>query len=271
MTLKGTKGRPVRVAWNNELPNQIIPGFDATVDCAEALYCYPYNRLVTHVHGAHTGPESDGWTRGWFTPGFNITGTVGQPSTAVFPGPFNGGTPMSQTYQGWISTSAAVATNAYQYGPEGTYYYPMDQEASTIWYHDHAMGVTHLNTNMGLAGFFPITDDNEKCMQGISTPLCTGAAPSPAAAKILPTSPFEYGYALQDRIFDTNGQFAMPDSKVIHPLDVGTCSPVKPTVLGCSHTPLFMYSTPTVAANPLNSDPGHLIPYVAAPQSWPTG
>ncbi len=205
MTLKGTKGRPVRVAWINELPNQIIPGFDATVDCGEALYCFPYNRLVTHVHGAHVGPESDGWTRGWYTPGFNLTGTVAQPTSVVFNGPFNSGTPVPQTYPGWISTSSAVATNTYQYGPEGTYYYPMDQEAGTIWYHDHAIGLTHINTNMGLAGFFPTTDDNEKCKQGI-----TNALLCPTTTKILPTSPFEYGYALQDRIFDVNGQLAMP-------------------------------------------------------------
>jgi len=28
-----------------------------------------------------------------------------------------------------------------------------DQEAATLWYHDHAMGITRLNVYAGLAGF----------------------------------------------------------------------------------------------------------------------
>ncbi len=35
----------------------------------------------------------------------------------------------------------------------GTYYYPNIQRSGTLWYHDHAMGITRLNVMMGLAGF----------------------------------------------------------------------------------------------------------------------
>ncbi|HBA71189.1 MAG TPA: spore coat protein A, partial [Geobacter sp.] len=89
----------------------------------------------------------------WFTPGFTEKGPL------------------------WESTR--------QFGPEGTYFYPMDQEAATIWYHDHSTGLTHNNTNMGMAGFFPITDANEKRLQGIGGP------------KYLPTGAQELGFALQ--------------------------------------------------------------------------
>jgi uncharacterized repeat protein (TIGR02543 family) len=180
-TVKATKGRKVRIQWLNELPNQIIPGHDPTIDCGtNAPNCYPYNRIVTHVHGAHVGPESDGWTKSWFTDlATNVTGDDWQSTAGANGSPFN-------------------------YGPEHTYLYPVDQDASTIWYHDHAIGTTHLNTNMGLAGFFLSTDSNEKLLQG-----ATGGT------KYLPTGDFELGFALQDRNFYTNGQLAMPDVPVI--------------------------------------------------------
>lgn len=233
-TVRGTKGRPVRITWLNELPNEKQTGFDPTICDNMPMDCYPYNRIVTHAHGAHVTPESDGYANAWYTPGFAVKG------------------------EGWESTA--------QFGPEGTYRYPMDQEAATLWYHDHAMGLTHSNTNMGMAGFFPVTDNNEKCLQGIGTG-CT---------KYLPTGDYELGFALQDRIFYADGQLAMNDTPIIDARDIvdpidlrnplnctytyqpdGTTTPND--LSKCANTPLFM------------KDPadGHLIPYVAAPGVQP--
>ena len=51
-SIKGTKGRPIRIQWLNELPNTVPPGHDPTIDCsASSPNCFPYNRIVTHVHG----------------------------------------------------------------------------------------------------------------------------------------------------------------------------------------------------------------------------
>ncbi|GAM09364.1 spore coat protein A [Geobacter sp. OR-1] len=233
-TVKATKGRPVRITWLNELPNEKPTGFDPTICDNMPENCFPYNRIVTHLHGAHVTPESDGYANAWYTPGFAIKG------------------------EGWESTA--------QYGPEGTYRYPMDQQASTLWYHDHAMGLTHSNTNMGMAGFFPVTDDNEKCLQGVGAG-CT---------KYLPTGNYELGFALQDRVFYSDGQLAMNDTPIIDSRDIvdpinlanplnctytyqsdGTITPND--LSKCANTPLFM------------KDPadGHLIPYVAAPGVQP--
>jgi FtsP/CotA-like multicopper oxidase with cupredoxin domain len=233
-TIKGTKGRPVRITWLNELPNEKPTGFDPTICDNMPMDCYPYNRIVTHAHGAHVTPESDGYANAWYTPGFAVKG------------------------EGWESTA--------QYGPEGTYRYPMDQEAATLWYHDHAMGLTHNNTNMGMAGFFPVTDNDEKCLQGIGSG-CT---------KYLPTGDYELGFAMQDRIFYDDGQLAMNDTPIIDARDIvdplnlqnpfnctytyqndGTITPND--LSKCVFTPLFM------------KDPadGHLIPYVAAPGVQP--
>jgi FtsP/CotA-like multicopper oxidase with cupredoxin domain len=39
--------------------------------------------------------------------------------------------------------------------------YPNDQPATALWYHDHAMAITHLNVLAGLAGMYLIRDDEE--------------------------------------------------------------------------------------------------------------
>jgi FtsP/CotA-like multicopper oxidase with cupredoxin domain len=167
-TIKGTTGRPVYVQWINDLPNVKPQGHDPSVDCgANAKFCYPYNRIVTHVHGAHVTPESDGLAVAWYTPNFALFG------------------------------EGKFADNLYAGTPgKPIYLYPMTQESSTIWYHDHAVGTTHTNTNNGMAGFFPITDPNEQAR------IAEGSLPKPA---------FDNGFALQDRTFDTKAQMVMPD------------------------------------------------------------
>ena len=47
--------------------------------------------------------------------------------------------------------------------PEGTatYYYPMDQSARLVWYHDHAIGITRTNAYAGIASALVIIDDFE--------------------------------------------------------------------------------------------------------------
>lgn len=42
--------------------------------------------------------------------------------------------------------------------------YPNDQQAATLWYHDHAMGVTRFNVHAGLAGFYLIRDHVEAAL-----------------------------------------------------------------------------------------------------------
>ena len=42
-----------------------------------------------------------------------------------------------------------------------TYYYPMDQSARFVWYHDHAIGITRTNAYAGIASALLIIDDFE--------------------------------------------------------------------------------------------------------------
>jgi FtsP/CotA-like multicopper oxidase with cupredoxin domain len=213
MTFKNTSNRPTRVQWLNQLPNVQPPGFDPTYDCGmDVPDCYPYNRAVVHVHGAHVNADSDGNPNAWFTPNFLFNGPMYQVSP---------------------------------YGPLGTYRYINTQEAGTIWYHDHAMGTTHLNVNMGMAGFFLITDNNEKCLQGTVVPGC--AVP----VKTLPVDPYEVGFALQDRTFWPDGSFAMPDQP-IRDLASPTC------VLDVTGAPI-PETCPLVQFS--KAPDGHLIPF----------
>jgi spore coat protein A len=69
--------------------------------------------------------------------------------------------------------------------------YPVNQQAGTLWYHDHAMGITRLNVMMGLAGFFFVRDPVENALG-------------------LPAGEFEIGLALQDRSFRPDGSLEYP-------------------------------------------------------------
>ena len=72
-------------------------------------------------------------------------------------------------------------------GTSAIYHYPNSQQAATLWYHDHAVGITRLNVYAGLSGFFLLRDDQEHNMG-------------------LPSGDFEVPLLLQDRSLDDKGQ-----------------------------------------------------------------
>ena len=82
-----------------------------------------------------------------------------------------------------------------------TYVYPNNQSAGTIWYHDHALGITRLNVYMGLAGFYLVRDVVEDAL------LCPAAQPTDPC---LPAGEFEVPLVIQDRTFNPDGSLAYP-------------------------------------------------------------
>jgi spore coat protein A len=76
-------------------------------------------------------------------------------------------------------------------GQQRVYEYPNWQLPSTLWYHDHALGITRLNVYMGLAGFWLIRDAFEQSLG-------------------LPSGEFEIPLAIQDRSFHPDGSFLYP-------------------------------------------------------------
>jgi FtsP/CotA-like multicopper oxidase with cupredoxin domain len=79
---------------------------------------------------------------------------------------------------------------------EKKYLYDNSQPAGTVWYHDHALGITRLNVYAGMAGFYIIRDDFDTGMPG--NPLD------------LPAYPYEAAFAIQDRMFKDNGELFYP-------------------------------------------------------------
>lgn len=136
----------------------VIGGFQQAVPPAcQVPYAGPVP-VVPHLHGAEVLSASDGHPDAWFTPN------------------------AAQTGPGFVST---------------TYNYPNSQEATTLWFHDHALGAVRLNVFGGLAAFYLIRDNRD-----------TGLANNPIT---LPAGAFEQELLVQDRLFDTNGQLLFPD------------------------------------------------------------
>jgi spore coat protein A len=82
-------------------------------------------------------------------------------------------------------------------GQEVTYDYPNSQLPATLWYHDHALGITRLDVQMGLAGFYLLRDAFE---QGLN----------------LPAGPHEIPLAIQDRTFRPDGSLQYPEMWMEH-------------------------------------------------------
>jgi spore coat protein A, manganese oxidase len=71
--------------------------------------------------------------------------------------------------------------------------YPLQQDAATLWYHDHAMGIERLNQYAGLFGFFLVRDQPEEKLA-------------------LPSGKYEIPLAFTDRLFAADGSLYYPDS-----------------------------------------------------------
>lgn len=154
----GTYPGPVIEAWKDEKvlikwQNELPAKHFLPVDkTLHGAMDAPEVRTVTHLHGAKVKPESDGYPEAWFTKDYKETG----PSFA-----------------------------------HQTYCYPNHQHAATLWYHDHALGITRLNVYAGLAGFYLIRDKFEKVLD-------------------LPEGEYEIPLLIQDRSFNSDGSLFYP-------------------------------------------------------------
>lgn len=85
--------------------------------------------------------------------------------------------------------------------------YDNDQPASTLWFHDHTLGMTRANVYAGPAGFY--------LLRGGANDLPPGVLPGPAPARGDPpgTRYFEIPLAIQDRSFNADGSLFYPDSR----------------------------------------------------------
>ncbi len=119
----------------------------------------PHVRMVTHLHGGETAPDSDGDPMAWYTPDPNAAenGMGGPPGNAA------------------------------------VYTYPNQQPPTTLWYHDHSMGIVRLNVMAMGAGLYVIRD------------------PAQEAALNLPSGAYEIPLVIADRKFERDGSLRYLD------------------------------------------------------------
>ncbi len=227
LTIEAKANVPVRVKWINELVDDkgnflphLLP-VDPTLHWANPpgglknrdtrptfsktpdAYKGPVP-IVTHVHGAvGVGEESDGYAEAWFLPkAKNI--------------------PVGYARRGtWYPYFAVKAHSKFDviWGPGyATFEYPNTNRASTIWYHDHAVGMTRLNVYAGPAGFYiirggPAGDEAVKDSRTGKVAVLPG--PAPQADDPFPPDKtyYEIPIAIQDRAFNQDGSLFYPDSR----------------------------------------------------------
>jgi spore coat protein A len=117
---------PVRLRMKNTLPPTHIIPVDTTIPGANQAQ----NRMAVHLHGGFVPWISDGGPFDWFAP----DGTHG----ASF-----------LNNQVLEPLAPAGVSN---------YFYPNQQSARLMWYHDHAFGITRVNAYAGLASGYLIRD-----------------------------------------------------------------------------------------------------------------
>lgn len=197
-TIEATKDVLVKVTWFNELVDefgQYLPHLlpvDQTLHWANptgptdsrGLDPEPYVGpvpIITHVHGAHVGPKSDGYPEAWYLPDAN------------------------NIPEGHSTKGSRYDTEEPAEPGSAVFLYPNDQRETTIWYHDHAMGMTRLNVYAGPAGFYMIRGPQEAAL---SLP-----GPGPKLGDAPGTKYYEIPLAIQDRSFHTDGKLWYPDNR----------------------------------------------------------
>jgi FtsP/CotA-like multicopper oxidase with cupredoxin domain len=181
-TFEAQKGKEVEVKWVNDLTGPNLYAVDPTLHWASPnascmlmdqalgiLPSYPPGFIgtnnqfgcnaqspvptVVHLHGAEVQSTSDGGPDQWFT----ASGIHGKD----------------------YFTAKKTDKNA------AIYEYPNTQPPTTLFYHDHALGMTRINVFSGLVGFYLLRDP--------------GKEPNLTADK-----KYEIPLAIQDRIFQAN-------------------------------------------------------------------
>jgi bilirubin oxidase len=175
-TIEARVGSPVRVKWSNGLVDRhgrylrhLLP-VDPTLHWANPPgprdmrpeFAHPPARydgpvpIVTHLHGGNSAEEGDGYPEAWFLP-----------DARNIPSSFF---PVGSFYESFKEKFEATWGQTWEAG-SFTAHYANSQRATTLWYHDHTLGITRLNVYAGPAGFY--------LLRGGSSDLPAGVLPAP--------------------------------------------------------------------------------------------
>lgn len=213
------EGSPSRIYLSHLLPvDQTLHWANPPMDCAMGqartdcmgrsgeLYTGPVP-LVTHVHGSHVEPHSDGYPEAWWLPAAsNIP--AGYATHGGLFDDVSGGNPGNLGYADFV--------------------YRNDQPATTLWYHDHSLGMTRSNVYAGPAGFWLVRRGAFDGARLTGVPNSRGGkravlpGPAPVAgqsvidlntATDLRKSIREIPIAIQDRSFNSDGSLFYPANR----------------------------------------------------------
>lgn len=159
--------------------------------------------MVPHVHGAHVDPHSDGYSEAWWLPaaknipvGYALSGRLFDDATGTNPG-----------------------TRGY-----ADYSYRNDQPATTLWFHDHSLGMTRNNVYAGPAGFWLIRGGQYDGAVNVSNrqpAVLPGPAPVAGQGLLELNTPGnatrnairEIPLVIQDRSFNADGSLFYPGDR----------------------------------------------------------
>ena len=191
--------------WANPPATGCVMGDPNRTDCATGNpmpYLGPVP-IVTHLHGSHVDPHSDGYPEAWWLPaaqdipaGYAMKGNFFDDATGANPGNLG----------------------------YANYSYRNDQPATTLWYHDHALGMTRANVYAGPAGFWLIRGGMyDVAVDGVTGLPAVLPGPAPVAGQDVislntPGNPVrnsirEIPIVVQDRSFNANGELFYPDTR----------------------------------------------------------
>jgi len=202
--IEARANRPVRVTWVNQLVTRTgnfrphllpidptlhwanPPGGNSGRDMRPEFKSTPgpYRGpvpFVTHLHGAHVTEESDGYPEAWYLP-------VARDIPAGF-------ARVGSFYDRFRDEARRRHGVVWPRGA-AIFQYPNDQRATTLWFHNHELGLTRVNLYAGLTGFY--------LLRGGRSDLPPG---------VLPRGRFEIPMVIQDRSFNRDGSLFFPDNR----------------------------------------------------------
>lgn len=223
LTIEAEQGVPTRVKWINDLCDEdgahlphLLPvdptlhwanpqGKVAERDTRPAFsetpgpYTGPVP-IVTHVHGAvGVGDESDGYPEAWFLCDGPVVGYARNGS--------------------WYDFFARKAKK--EFGVDwgdgfAISQYPNENRASTLWYHDHTLGMTRLNVYAGPAGFYVVRGGDagdDTVVEARTGSVAVLPGPAPKAGDPAGMAYREIPVAIQDRAFNEDGSLFYPGDR----------------------------------------------------------
>lgn len=134
------KGKPVQITFTNRLSGAYPLPIDTTIMGGNL----DPNRTCVHNHGGLVPWISDGGPHAWFGPGADYGDSVPKSFYQILnPGIADG---------------------------QAELYYPNNQSARLLWYHDHVWGFTRTNAYSGIASAYIIRDKSEGLLRNFGLP-----------------------------------------------------------------------------------------------------